>query len=73
MVVYDAVLSLSQEIKYIWGRKAGVVTILYLFVRYGMIIDMIFQILNGIYVFKTVSVSNITLRDCNLLTCSFQR
>ena len=63
VVVHDTVLSFSQEIKFIWGRKAGVVTILYLFVRYGMIIDMAFQIFVNIFAFKTVAVSNVTLRD----------
>ena len=62
VVVYDAVLSFQQEIKCIWGRKARVATILYLFVRYGMIINMGFRIFDTFYVFKTVSVSNIVSR-----------
>ena len=73
VVAYDTVLSFQQEIKCIWGRKLGAGTILYLFIRYGMIISMIFKIFTGIYVFKTVSVSNITPRDWKLLTRSFQR
>ena len=73
MVAYDALLSFQQEIKCIWGRKAGAGTILYLFVRYGTIIDMILAIFNGIYVAKTVSVSNMIPRDWTLLTLSFQR
>ena len=73
MIAYDTLLSFQQEIKCIWGRKPGVGTILYLFVRYGMIINMSFQIFSGTYIFKTVSVSNITLRDWKLLTHSFQR
>ena len=73
MIVYDALLSFQQEIKCIWGRKPGTVTILYLFVRYGMIIDIVVLIFGGTYVPKTVSVSNITLRDWKPLTHSFQR
>ena len=73
VIVYDTVLSFPQEIKCIWGRKPGAGTILYLFVRYGTIIDMILEIFNGIYVPKTVSVSNIIPRDWTLLTLSFQR
>ena len=73
MVAYDALLSFKQEIKCIWGRKLGIGTILYLFVRYGTIIDMIFQIFDGTYVYKTVSVSDITPRDWKPLTRLFQR
>ena len=73
VIVYDAVLSFQQEIKCIWGRKPGVVTIIYLFVRYGMILDIAFEIFEGIYVFKTVSVSNITPKDWKLLIHLFQR
>ena len=63
MIAYDAFLSFQQEIKCIWGRKLGIGTILYLLVRYGTIIDMIFQIFSGIYVPKTISVSTITPTD----------
>ena len=73
MIAYDAVLSFKQEIKCIWGRKLGTVTILYLFVRYGMIIDMIFRVFSGIYVSETVLVSNITLRYWRLLIRLVQR
>ena len=73
MIAYDALLSFQQEIKCIWGRKPRVVTILYLFVRYGMIIDMIFRVFSGIYVSETVLVSNITLRYWRLLIRLVQR
>ena len=73
MIVYDALLSFQQEIKCIWGKKLGIGTILYLCVRYGMIIDMIVRVFSGIYVFKTVLVSNIALRYWRLLIRSFQR
>ena len=63
MVAYDTLLSFQQEIsKCIWRRKPGTVTILYLFIRYGMIIDMILDLFAGTYVFETVSVSTITPR-----------
>ena len=71
MIAYDAFLSFQQEIKCIWGRKLGIGTILYLFVRYGTIIDIIIEIFDGTYVFKTVSVSTIILRDWKLLTRPF--
>ena len=73
VIAYDTVLSFPQEIKCIWGRTLGTATILYLFVRYGMIIDMIFEIFIATYVLKSVSVSSITLSDWKLLTHSFQR
>ena len=73
MIVYDTVLTSPQEIKCIWGRKPGAGTILYLFVRYGTIIDMIVNVFTGTYVPKTVSVSTITPGDWKLLTRSFQR
>ena len=73
MIVYDTVLTSPQEIKCIWGRKPGAGTILYLFVRYGMIIDMIFRVFSGIYVSETVLVSNITLRYWRLLIRLVQR
>ena len=74
MIAYDAVLSFSQEVKCIWKRKAGVVTILYLFVRYGTIVDIVFQIIGVFYSAKTLLVSNATLRYCEYnLTHSFQR
>ena len=66
MIAYDVLLSLSQEIKCIWRRKPGVVTILYLFVRYGTIISMAARSFEPIYGTKTVSVSDITLRDCEV-------
>ena len=66
MIAYDVLLSLSQEIKCIWRRKTGVVTILYLFVRYGTIIDMAARIFETIYGFNTVSVSDATLRYCEV-------
>ena len=73
VIVYDTVLSFPQEIKCIWGRKPGAGTILYLFIRYGTIIDMTFKIFTWAYVPKTVSVSTITPWDWTLLIRSFQR
>ena len=60
VIAYDTVLSFPQEIKCIWGRKLEIGTILYLFVRYGTIMDMILNVFTGTYVPKTVSVSTIT-------------
>ncbi|KAK7684396.1 hypothetical protein QCA50_012343 [Cerrena zonata] len=54
LVVYDALLSFTQEIRCIWKRKLSVVTVLYLFIRYGTVLDMFLQLLDRDYVPQTI-------------------
>ncbi|KAK7688705.1 hypothetical protein QCA50_008243 [Cerrena zonata] len=48
LAVYDTILSFPKEVRCIWQRGYGIGPILYLFIRYCTILDMILQLLEGI-------------------------
>ena len=50
-------LSFSQEVKCVWKRKRSTVTVLYIFIRYGTVIDMFLRVFDSFYVFDTIPVS----------------
>ena len=55
--MYDTLLSFPQEIRCIWERKYGIVTVLYLLIRYGTICDMLIRVFDGLYVPTNIPVS----------------
>lgn len=57
LTVYDTLISFPQEAKCIWKRKIGTVTILYVLIRYGIILDLVMQLVGEFYVPPLVSVS----------------
>ena len=56
MVAYDTVLSLGQEVTYIWKRRLNAVTVLYTIVRYGALLAFTLLTLNNLILVGTVSV-----------------
>ena len=59
--IYDAIIAFSQEYRCIWKKKYGVVTVLYLVIRYGAIINMALRVSESFLVLKTVIVSRAPL------------
>lgn len=59
LVVYDAILSFPKEVRCIWKRGFGTGPILYLFIRYGTIFNMLLQLLLDFPTSTTVLVSEI--------------
>ena len=55
--MYDFLLSFPREVESIWRRKFGVITILYLVIRYGTLVEMSLNVLEGTYIFKDTTVS----------------
>ena len=53
LAVYDIVLCLPQEVRGIWRRKWGTVTILYPIIRYGVTFVTCMQLVDG----KSLNVS----------------
>ncbi|KAK7688748.1 hypothetical protein QCA50_008287 [Cerrena zonata] len=60
LAVYDTILSFPKEVKCIWQGKFGTGPILYLFIRYGTVFNMLLELLSGFPTSKTVIVSNIS-------------
>lgn len=59
--VYDALLFFPQEVRCIWNRRCGTVTILYLFIRYSTVLDMLWQVFSSFYKPTTATVSVVIL------------
>ncbi|KAK7688733.1 hypothetical protein QCA50_008272 [Cerrena zonata] len=57
LAVYDTILSFPKEVKCIWQGKFGTGPILYLFIRYGTIFNMLLSLLEGFPTSKTVIIS----------------
>ncbi|KAK7688728.1 hypothetical protein QCA50_008267 [Cerrena zonata] len=55
LAVYDAILSFPKEVRYIWQRSFGTGTILYLFIRYCTILNILFALLSNLPTYKTVT------------------
>ena len=60
--IYDAILSISLEVRCIWKRKFGVGMILYLSIRYGTILYILFQIHEIILSTRTLAVSAVRIQ-----------
>ncbi|KAK7693026.1 hypothetical protein QCA50_002591 [Cerrena zonata] len=54
LAVYDTILSFPKEVKCIWQGKFGTGPILYLFIRYGTVLNMFLELLSGFPVSKRV-------------------
>lgn len=61
LAVYDTILSFPKEIKCIWQGKFGTGPILYLFIRYGTVFNMLLELLEVFPSSRTVIVSNISI------------
>lgn len=59
IILYDTLLSFNQEIQYIWNRKFGTATIVYLFVKYGIILAIFSEGFDMLDIYTTDAVSNI--------------
>ena len=57
LAIYDAFTTFPQEVQCAWKRKKNAVTILYLCIRYGIILDVFIQVLDEFYPFRTIAVS----------------
>ena len=57
LTIYDLILSFPKELKCIWKRKFGTGTFLYLSIRYGTVVYILFQLLECIIVPKNMIVS----------------
>ena len=57
LAVYDLILSFPAELRGIWKRQFGTGTILYLSVRYGTILSMLFEGINATFVPRESVVS----------------
>lgn len=57
LVAYDALLSFPKEARCMWNRRFGAVTILYPLIRYGTIVDILLQVLDGFYIPRVATVS----------------
>lgn len=55
LAAYDTILTFSQEVCCIWQRKFTGVTLLYVVIRYGTILNIVLQGIGGIWSFESVS------------------
>ena len=57
--MYDATATFPKEVRCIWSKKMNPVAILYLFIRYGVVLDVFFIILlSGSFPYRNTAVSN---------------
>ena len=69
VAIYDTILTFPKEVRCIWKRKFGAGTVLYLFIRYGTLFDMLLQFLNGFVTSRTAIVRvHHKFRFCNYWT-----
>ena len=47
LLVYDSILTLSQEVHYIWKKKFKIGTALYMLARYAMLVYIFLQVLGS--------------------------
>ena len=55
--IYDTVINLSKEVRCIWQRKRSMATVLYVSIRYGVILDILIPQLSYFFISRTVAVS----------------
>ena len=58
--IYDTVINLSKEVRCIWQRKRSMATVLYVSIRYGVILDILIPQLSYFFISRTVAVSVMT-------------
>ena len=58
--IYDTIINLSKEVRCIWQRKRSMATVLYVSIRYGVILDILIPQLSYFFISRTVAVSVIT-------------
>ena len=58
--IYDVILSISMEVRCIWKRKFGVGTVLYLSIRYSMILYVLLRLCQDVIVINGAFVSDYT-------------
>ncbi|CAL1698255.1 unnamed protein product [Somion occarium] len=61
LAAYDTILTFSQEVCCIWQRKFTGVTLLYVVIRYGTILNIVLQGIGGIWSFESVSHASLEL------------
>ena len=61
LAVYDFLFSFPGELKYIWNRKFGTGTALYVSIRYGALIHMLLAVIGATFVPKAIVVSSVIL------------
>ncbi|KAH6913601.1 hypothetical protein BKA70DRAFT_1096365, partial [Coprinopsis sp. MPI-PUGE-AT-0042] len=44
LVYYDYILTFGREMKYVWGRKFHILTVMFLFCRYSTVANIIFAV-----------------------------
>ena len=59
--IYDTIISSPYELLHIWKRKYSTTTLLYLFIRYGTILNIFFLAFYVFYPFTSVLVSGFGL------------
>ena len=68
IILYDTILSFPQEIRYIWRRRFSLVTVSYIIIRYGTLVNTIMNILDAFYVSTSIPVRLCTLVSQNFPT-----
>lgn len=59
VVTYDTILTFSKEFQCIWQRRFGTGTVLYLIIRYGTILQMLFDVFRSFVKARSAVVSGI--------------
>ena len=57
LILYDVILSFPAEHRYIWRRRFGIRTMLYLTIRYSSIIFATIEMLGDILIIRNAIVS----------------
>ena len=68
LVVFDTIQSLPQEVLCVWRRKWGTVTVLYLCIRYGTVLNMSLRVYEKFNLLTTIPVRNSIILLNSLLT-----
>ena len=55
IILYDTILSFPQEIRCIWRRRFSLVTVSYIIIRYGTLVNTIMNILDAFYVLTSIT------------------
>ena len=64
LALYDLLISFAQEIQHIWRRKFSLVTLLYIFIRYGTIISLSLILFQQMHRSQSITVSNYLYSIC---------
>ncbi|CEL61887.1 hypothetical protein RSOLAG1IB_04637 [Rhizoctonia solani AG-1 IB] len=44
LLVYDCIITIDQEVKFVWGQRWSFGKVMYIFIRYATIITMAFHV-----------------------------